>query len=111
MQEASHIPTDLEACQSLIEQQAAEVKRKKDDTRYNLKLTTFRNEQQLLREQNKKYEDLRKEIKGFSATLLPEDRGRLSQDTGRLGRETRWVGNVAKDIYVHEASNVINDLK
>lgn len=95
----------------LIEKQAEEVKAKREDTRYNLQLTTFRKEQQVLREQNKKYEDLRKEIKGFTATLLPEDRGRLSQDTARLGRETRWAGNVAKDIYIHEASNVINDLR
>ena len=96
---------------ALIEQQATEVKAKKDDTRYNLKLETFRNEQKALREQNKKYEDLRKEIKGFSASLLPEDRGRLGSDTTRLGRETRWVGNVAKDIYVYEASNAINDMR
>jgi carboxyl-terminal processing protease len=96
---------------ALIEQQASEVKAKKDDTRYNLKLETFRNEQKQLREQNKKYEDLRKEIKGFSASLLPEDRGRMSADTSRLGRETRWVNNVAKDIYIHEAANVINDMR
>lgn len=96
---------------SLIEQQANEVKAKRDNSSYNLKLTTFREEQKQLREQNKKYEDLRKEIKGFSASLLPEDRGRFGDDTTRLGRETRWVGNVAKDLYIHEASNVINDLR
>lgn len=95
----------------MIEQQANEVKKKREDTRYSLNLNTFRKEQELLREQNKKYEDLRKDIKGFSASLLPEDRGRLAQDTARLGRETRWVKNIVKDIYVHEASNIINDLR
>jgi carboxyl-terminal processing protease len=96
---------------ALIEQQATEVKAKKDDTRYNLKLETFRSEQKALRDQNKKYEDLRKEIKGFSASLLPEDRGRFGNDTTRLGRENRWAGNVAKDIYIYEASNAINDMR
>ena len=45
---------------ALIEQQAQEVKVKKDDTRYSLKLDSFRAEQKQIREQNKKYEDLNK---------------------------------------------------
>jgi len=96
---------------ALVEQQAKEVKAKKDDTKYNLNLDKFRAEQRTLREQNKKYEDLRKEIKGFNASLLEEDRLRMANDTAHLGRESRWAAAVAKDIYIHEASNVINDLK
>jgi carboxyl-terminal processing protease len=96
---------------ALVEEQAKEVKQKKDDTKYNLKLDKFRAEQKQLREQNKKYDDLRKEIKGFTAGILTEDKERMSNDTTRLGRENRWAGNVAKDIYIHEATNVINDLK
>lgn len=96
---------------ALIDQQAKEVKLKKDDTRYNLKLTTFRAEQKQLRDQNKKYEDLRKDIKGFDASLLEEDKLRLANDTSRLNRESKWAKNVGKDIYIYEASNVINDLK
>lgn len=96
---------------NLIEQQAKEIKAKKDDTMYSLSLEKFRAEQKQLRDQNKKYEDLRKEIKGFDAALLNEDKTRMANDTSRLGRETRWAKNVAKDIYIYEASNVLNDLK
>jgi carboxyl-terminal processing protease len=96
---------------NLIEQQAKEIKAKKDDTKYSLSLEKFRAEQKQLRDQNKKYEDLRKEIKGFDAALLNEDKTRMANDTSRLGRETRWAKNVAKDIYIYEASNVLNDLK
>jgi carboxyl-terminal processing protease len=95
---------------ALIEQQAREVKLKKDDSRYNLKLETFRADQKMLRDQNKKYDDLRKEIKGFSASIPNEDLARLGSDTLRLGKENRWLKNVSKDIYIHEASNVLNDL-
>jgi carboxyl-terminal processing protease len=95
---------------ALIEQQAKEVKMKKDDTRYNLKLETFRAEQKMLRDQNKKYDDLRKEIKGFSASIPNGDLARLGSDTLRLGKENRWLKNVSKDIYIYEASNVLNDL-
>ncbi len=96
---------------NLIDQQAKEWKVKKEDTRYSLKLDAYRAEQNQLREQNKKYEDLRKEIKGFNASLLPEDKLRFGTDTTRMGRESRWVKNVAKDPYIYEASNVLNDLK
>lgn len=94
----------------LIEEQAKEIKTKKDDTKYALNLQKFRDEQKAYREQNKKYEDLRKEIKGFSASILDEDKARLSNDTTRLGRENRWAKNIAKDIYIHEASNVVNEI-
>ncbi len=96
---------------ALIEMQAKEVKLKKDDTKYSVKLSTFREEQKQLRDQNKKYEDLRKEIKGFNAMLVPDDKNRFANDTTRLNREVRWTKNLAKDLYVYEASNVVNDMK
>jgi carboxyl-terminal processing protease len=96
---------------NLIELQAKEVKLKKDDTKYNLKLSTFREEQKQLRDQNKKYEDLHKEVKGFNANLLEEDKTRLANDTIRLNRDKKWVQSVSKDIYIHEAADVLNDMR
>ncbi len=96
---------------ALVEAQAKEVKAKKDDTKYSLNFEKYRAEQKQLRDQNKKYEDLRKEIKGFNATVLNEDKLKFGSDTTRLGRENRWAKNVAKDIYIHETSNVLNDIK
>jgi carboxyl-terminal processing protease len=95
----------------LIETEAKELKAKKDDTKYSLKLDKYRAEQKSWRDQNKKYEDLRKEIKDFTAELVSEDIARLGGDTTRLGRETRWAKNLAKDAYVHEVSNIVSDLK
>jgi carboxyl-terminal processing protease len=94
----------------LIQQQAREVKQHRDDTKYSLKLENFRAERKELRDQNKKYEDLRKEIKGFNAMMLDEDKQRLTNDTARLGRENRWAKNITKDVYLYEASNVLNDM-
>ncbi len=96
---------------NLIESQAKEVKSKKDDTKYSLNLEKFRIEQKQLREQNKKYEELRKEIKGFSGELLSDDVAKFGSDTTRLNRENKWVKNISKDIYIYEATNVINDIK
>lgn len=93
----------------LIESQAKELKSKKDDSKYSLNLEKFRAEQKLLREQRKKYDDLKKEISNFSALMLDEDKDKMAADTSRLGRETRWAKNLAKDVYVHEASNIVMD--
>ena len=96
---------------ALLEQQSKEVKAKREDTKYNISIDKFREEQKKIREQNKKYDDLKKEIKGFNSSLLADDKLRFANDTAKAGRETRWAKNVAKDIYIYEASNVLNDLK
>lgn len=96
---------------ALIKEQATEIKIKKEDTKYNLNIEKFRIEQKQLREKNKKYDDLRKEIKNFTASNLLVDIVRNGNDTSKAGRESRWAKNIAKDIYIYEASNVINDMK
>jgi carboxyl-terminal processing protease len=95
---------------NLVEQQEKENKARKDDTKYNLNYEKFRTEQKQYRDQNKKYEDLRKEIKGFNAYLMDVDKARLASDTSRASREERWAKNITKDIYIYEASNVLNDM-
>jgi carboxyl-terminal processing protease len=96
---------------NLIEAQAKEIKAKKDDTKYSLNKEKFRAEQKQFREQNKKYDDLKKEINGFSGMLLKEDLDKFGKDTTRINRENKWLKNVTKDIYIHEATNILNDLK
>jgi carboxyl-terminal processing protease len=95
----------------LIEERSKEIKAKKDDTKVSLKLEKYRAEQKHFREQNKKYEDFRKEIKDFSAYLMEEDLAKMSADTARTGRETRWVKSVAKDAYIFESTNILNEMK
>jgi len=95
----------------LLEDRSKEIKAKKDDTKTSLKLDKFRAEQKYFRDQNKKYEDFRKDIKDFNTVLLDEDIAKLKNDTTRYGRETRWAKNLAKDVYVYEASNIVSDIK
>jgi carboxyl-terminal processing protease len=94
----------------LINEQAKEIKNKKDDTKYSIHIDKFRQEMKEFRDQSKKYEDLRKEIKNFSGSLLDEDKLKSAADTSKLGRETRWAKNIIKDIYIHETTNILNEL-
>ena len=95
----------------LIETESRELKSKKDDTRYNLKIEKFRTEQKQLREQFKKYDDLKINIKGFSVDLTNYDKEILKVDTVKLNKEVKWTKNIQKDNYIFEASNIINDMK
>ncbi len=94
----------------LINEQSKEIKSKKDDTKYSINLDKYRLEMKYFKDQNKKYEDLRKEIKNFNGTLLEEDKLKSSADTAKLGRENRWANSISKDIYIHETTNILNDL-
>lgn len=95
----------------LIETESKELKAKKDDTKYNLKLEKFRAEQKQLREQNKKYDELKVEIKGFDAELISADKEAIQNDTTKLNREIKWTKNIQKDNYIFETSNILNDMK
>ncbi|MES2761637.1 MAG: carboxy terminal-processing peptidase [Bacteroidota bacterium] len=95
----------------LIETESKELKARKDDTKYHLSLEKYRAEQKQLREQYKKYDELKVDIKGFSAELADFDKETMKNDTTKLNREIKWAKNVQKDNYIFEASNVINDMK
>ncbi|MBK7309736.1 MAG: carboxy terminal-processing peptidase [Sphingobacteriaceae bacterium] len=96
-----------------VEERSKEFKSRKDESIVNLKLEKFRAEQKYWREQNKKYEEIKKDIKDFSANPLEEDISKLKTkgDTSHIGIANRWSKNVAKDIYIYEASNILNEIK
>ncbi len=95
----------------LVEQEAKEIKSKKDDSKYNLKLEKYRAEVKELRAQNKKYDELKNEVKGFDAALLKQDVEAMQNDSTKIAREKNWIKAIKKDIYLHEASLVIGDMK
>lgn len=95
----------------LIESESKELKAKKDDSKYSLKLDKYRAEMKQLRDQNKKYDDLKVDIKDFNVELVSTDKEAMQSDTTKLNREIKWAKNIQKDNYIFEASNIVNDMK
>lgn len=95
----------------LIEQEAQEIKAKKDDTKYSLNLEKYRAEVKQLKEQNKKYDDLKNEVKGFDVSLMKVDIETMQADTNKYNREKNWVKALKKDVYLHETTNIVGDIK
>lgn len=94
----------------LIETESKELKSKKDDTKFSLNLEKYRAEQKAWKEQTKKYDDLKVDIKGFEASILSVDKDAMKDDTLKLNKEIKWTKNIQKDNYIFEASNILNDL-
>ncbi len=111
LKKASSERVKQSAAFKLIDSEAKELKAKKDDTKYNLKIDKYRAELKQLREQNKKYDSLKQEIKGFTTDIVFVDKESMKADTVKLNKEIKWTKNIAKDNYIYEASNVLNDMK
>jgi len=94
----------------LIETESKELKSKKDDTKYSLNLDKYRAEQKAWKDQVKKYDDLKIDIKGFEANVLAVDKETMKADTAKLNKEIKWTKNIQKDNYIFEASNILNDI-
>jgi carboxyl-terminal processing protease len=94
----------------LIEDEAKEIKSKKDDSKYSLNLLKYRKEIQQQTDNNKKYDDLQKEINGFDINLMKSDENAMKNDSIKITREQNWIKSLKKDVYLHEATNVIGDM-
>lgn len=95
----------------LIDTESKEFKARKEDTKYTLKLASYRAETKEMREKNKRYDELKHEIKGFQAQLPTADNNAMAGDTVKINREKKWIGNIKKDNYIFETSNILMDMK
>jgi carboxyl-terminal processing protease len=92
-----------------ITQQAQRMKKRIDQSQLSLKLTTYRAELKASKEETKKYEALEKSMPSLLVAPLAADLAQVQSDTIKVGRYTKFAKNIQKDIYVHEATNVIKD--
>jgi carboxyl-terminal processing protease len=92
-----------------ISQQAHRMKKRMDQSQISLKLSAYRAELKASKEETKKYEALEKSMNSLNVTPLSTDLTQVKSDTIKVGRYTRFAKNIQKDIYVHEAANVIKD--
>lgn len=95
---------------SLIEQTANRLKRLREETEVSLNLEKFRARQAKDREETRKAEaNLRftSELDFFNPKAdLPE----INLDSTRVRKNKEWIANLKKDIYLHEALQVLRDI-
>ncbi|GAA0541806.1 carboxy terminal-processing peptidase [Chitinophaga japonensis] len=77
---------------------------------YSLNLETFKAEQKSNAAALKKYDAVNDKLKELNITNLQTDLEKMGSDTSKLARNKDWLKFRAKDLYLDEAVNVMNDL-
>ena len=95
----------------LIDENAKWLFERSEVNTYSLQLKKFKEEQETLEATTKKFKsivDYKNELKFVS---LPYERDAIQNDVTLKEKRERWHESLAKDIYVEEALNVLDDLQ
>lgn len=95
----------------LIEKQAEEYKRRKMNTKINLKKEEFFAYQERIRKLNKEFEEKKTKYDNFKAIIPEENKVKFDIDTAKAGRETRWAKSIEKDAYIFETTRLLKYIK
>lgn len=95
----------------LIEENAKWVRKQQDETKVSLNYESYKTTQ----EQNKERSNYFKKLRDYDSKLtfesLKYEKELFTQDPVLREKRDRWHNDLAKDVYVEEAINVLQDLK
>ena len=94
----------------LINENALRLKEQREQSMYSLNIEQYRERQKRLKQENKKYEDIKKEIEELAVYTLSQDQVAPS-DTVALARQKDFKEDIKEDVYVYEALKVLQDMK
>jgi len=95
----------------LIEDNARWVKQQRDRSVVSLNYQEYKAENARMQNETKKYEALKDYDNRLTYRSLPNEVALMKEDTTLRDKRKRWHKNLARDIYIEEAVNVLQDLK
>ena len=95
----------------LIEENAKWIDSRSQDNTYSLNMEKFKIAQNAIEVKAKKYKPLSDYKNALKFTSLPYEIDEVSNDVVLKEKRARWHEALAKDIYVEEALNVLDDLQ
>ena len=95
----------------LIDENAKWINDRSEEYVYTLKLDSFQKEQKELEMKAKKYKSLADYSNHLKFLSLPYEDAVMAKDTILKEKRDRWHESLAKDIYIQEAINVLDDLQ
>ncbi len=96
---------------SMIEENAKFLKQQRDKTSLPLNLEAYKANQEKIKEMNKKFEDIKKEIPELNPVLLKADKPRTESDTTYKKRSEEWLKELKKDVYLLESLAILKEMK
>ncbi|WP_179336999.1 carboxy terminal-processing peptidase [Winogradskyella ludwigii] len=95
----------------LIDANAQWVKKIRDRESYSLNYETYKKEMQINEEEAKRFSKLSEYETNLTFTSLPYEMKLMDADSILMEKRDRWHKALAKDVYVEEAINVLDDIK
>ncbi len=95
----------------LIEENAQWIKKSRDENTVHLNFDKYLADIERRKEETKKFDEIGDYDNKLSYRSLPSEVALMKQDTTLREKRKRWHKNLAGDIYVEEAVNVLQDLK
>jgi carboxyl-terminal processing protease len=95
----------------LIDANAQWIKKMGDRESYSLNYKQYKKEMALNEEEAKRFEILSRYKTDLTFNSLPYELNLMEKDTILMEKRKRWHQSLAKDVYIEEALNVLNDLK
>lgn len=93
----------------LINETALNLKQKQDHSYLPLNLKAFEKQREESKAFTKRIEALDSIGSGLEVFNLKKDRERVEVDSASIDKNKQWLDGLKKDVYLQEASNVIND--
>ncbi len=95
----------------LIEENAQWLKKEQDETEISLNYEVYKNEDKKDKEKSKYFKTLSDYDSKLTFRSLKYEEALFTKDSVLREKRNRWHQNLAKDVYVEEAVNVLQDLK
>jgi carboxyl-terminal processing protease len=95
----------------LIEENAKWLKSKQDETVISLNYDTYRNDEEKAKEESEYFKTITDYDSKLSFESLKYEEALFTKDSVLREKRDRWHKNLAKDVYIEEAVNVLQDLK
>jgi len=96
---------------SLLEEEAQWIKQQRDDHTATLGLEEYRKEKEELCERTERFKKLNDYDSKLSFSSLKYEEALFTKDSVLREKRNRWHKELARDLYVEEAVNVLKDLK
>ncbi|MGO4912322.1 carboxy terminal-processing peptidase [Leeuwenhoekiella sp. W20_SRS_FM14] len=95
----------------LVEENAKWIKSKQDDSIWPLNFEAYKSKMEINVAEAKRFDGLRDYNSNLTFKSLPYETQLFKSDTTLAQKRERWHAELAKDVYMEEAINVLEDLK
>ncbi len=95
----------------ILNEAAKRLKKQKDESIVSLNYDKFVAEQIKIKADNKKLDDLDKELKGFEINALAVDGTINESDTVKVAKTKDWYKSIKKDLYLNETMNIMGGIQ